>query len=123
MGHTLKEEDGFVKVLAGPDDGEVLGCHILGPDPSTLIHEVVAAITAGDGTVSNIADAIHIHPALSEVVEGAFGDIHVQSIMSAYPAVWGHGLVGHPQNIHTRKTGGDAQSVSLSERRVAECLR
>lgn len=75
MGQAFKEEHGFVKVLADPDNGEVLGCHILGPEAATLIHEVVTAITAGDGIVSDIADAIHIHPALSEVVEGAFEDV------------------------------------------------
>lgn len=41
MGLALKADDGFVKVLADPEDGEVLGCHVLGPDAATLIHEVV----------------------------------------------------------------------------------
>lgn len=75
MGIALKEEDSFVKVLADPDDEEILGCHIIGPDASTLIHEVVVASTSGSGTVSDITDAIHIHPALNEVVERAFGNV------------------------------------------------
>lgn len=75
MGMALKEEDGFAKVLADPDDREILGCHVLGPDASTLVHEAVIAVTAGDGTVSDVADAIHVHPALNEVVEGAFEDV------------------------------------------------
>lgn len=77
MGLAMKADSGFVKVLADPDDGTILGCHIFGPEASTLVHEVVTAVTAGDGTVSDIADAIHIHPALNEVVEGAFEDVSV----------------------------------------------
>ncbi|MGM0685324.1 MAG: dihydrolipoamide dehydrogenase, partial [Halobacteriota archaeon] len=53
-------------------DGEILGCHILGPEASNLIEEVVVAMTAGSGTVADIRDAVHIHPALSEVVDRAF---------------------------------------------------
>lgn len=75
MGTALKEDDGFVKVLADPETDEILGCHILGPDASTLIHEVVVAVTSGSKTVSDITDAIYIHPALSEVVQEAFADV------------------------------------------------
>jgi len=63
--------DGFVKVLIDPE-GEILGCHIIGPDASTLIQEVVVAMTAGSGTVADIKDSVHIHPALPEVVQRAF---------------------------------------------------
>lgn len=75
MGMALKEEDGFVKVLADSDDGKILGCHVLGPDASTLAHEVAVAVTAGSGTVDDIKDTIHIHPALSEIIEGAFENV------------------------------------------------
>ncbi len=63
--------DGFVKVLIDLE-GEILGCHIVGPDASTLIQEVVTAMTAGSGTVRDIRESIHIHPALPEVVQRAF---------------------------------------------------
>ncbi|VTT86381.1 Dihydrolipoamide dehydrogenase [Halorubrum sp. DM2] len=63
--------DGFVKVLIDLD-GEILGCHIVGPEASNLIEEVVVAMTAGSGTVADIREAVHIHPALSEVVDRAF---------------------------------------------------
>jgi dihydrolipoamide dehydrogenase len=63
--------DGFVKVLIDLK-GEILGCHIIGPDAATLIQEVVVAMTAGSGAVQDIRDAIHIHPALPEVVQRAF---------------------------------------------------
>ncbi len=63
--------EGMVKVIIAPD-GEILGCHILGPEASNLIQEVVVAMKSGTGTVHDIRDAVHIHPALSEVVDRAF---------------------------------------------------
>nr|WP_199243697.1 FAD-dependent oxidoreductase [Haloplanus rallus] len=69
-GDAMKAE-GFVKVLVDLD-GEILGCHIVGPDASTLVQEVVVAMTAGTGTVQDIRESIHIHPALPEVVQRAF---------------------------------------------------
>ncbi|WP_053948823.1 dihydrolipoyl dehydrogenase [Halolamina sediminis] len=63
--------DGFVKALVDLE-GEILGCHIVGPDASTLIQEVVTAMTAGSGTVRDIRESIHVHPALPEVVQRAF---------------------------------------------------
>ncbi len=73
MGMAMKAE-GFVKVLADAD-GEILGCHIIGPQASTLIHEVLVAMRAGNSNVEDIQDTIHIHPALNEVVQRAFNQI------------------------------------------------
>ncbi|MFC7193856.1 hypothetical protein ACFQL4_03015 [Halosimplex aquaticum] len=69
-GDAMKAE-GFVKVLVDLD-GEILGCHIVGPDASTLIQEVVVAMKAGTGSVHDIRESVHIHPALPEVVQRAF---------------------------------------------------
>jgi dihydrolipoamide dehydrogenase len=74
MGGALKEEDGFVKVLAS-EEGEILGCHIIGPHASQQIHEVIVAMKAGTGTVDDIKSTIHIHPALNEVVQRAFNKL------------------------------------------------
>ena len=63
--------NGLVKVLLGLE-GEILGCHIVGPDASTLIQEVVVAMKAGSGTVRDIRESVHVHPALPEVVQRAF---------------------------------------------------
>ena len=68
MGMALRE-DGLVKVLASPDD-EILGCHILAPNASILIHEVAVAMTAG-GSLHTIVDTVHAHPALSQIIEEA----------------------------------------------------
>ena len=69
MGQALKEEDGFVKVLASED--EILGVHIIGSEASTLIHEVLPVMKSG-GDINDIKDTIHIHPALNEVIGRAF---------------------------------------------------
>ena len=62
---------GFVKPLISLE-GDILGCHIVGPEASNLIEEVVVAMTAGSGTVRDIRESVHVHPALSEVVQRAF---------------------------------------------------
>jgi len=74
MGFTIEEHDGFVKVLVDPKTRKILGCHIIGADASVLIHEVIPIMRAGLG-VSAITQAIHIHPALSEVVSRAFNSL------------------------------------------------
>jgi dihydrolipoamide dehydrogenase len=69
-GSAMKAE-GFVKPIIDLE-GEILGCHIIGPEASNLIQEVVVAMTAGSGTIQDIRGSVHIHPALSEVVQRAF---------------------------------------------------
>ena len=75
MGQALEDRTGFVKILAAPDTGKILGCHILGTDAATLIHEVLVAMRSGDGTVQNLTRTVHIHPALSEVVQRAASNL------------------------------------------------
>lgn len=72
LGAALLDEGGFAKAVVG-EDGEVLGCHVVGPGASTMIHEVSTAVAAG-ADAATIAETTHVHPALSEVVQGAFRD-------------------------------------------------
>jgi len=74
MGAAMMEAGGFVKVIAAKKTGMILGCHIIGPEASTLIHEVVVAMQ-NNGTVNAIRKAVHAHPALSEVVQRAFNNL------------------------------------------------
>ncbi|HEY6335307.1 MAG TPA: dihydrolipoyl dehydrogenase [Alphaproteobacteria bacterium] len=62
--------DGFVKILADAATDRVLGCHILGADAGTLIHEVVMAMEF-DGSSEDIARTCHGHPTLNEAVKEA----------------------------------------------------
>ncbi|BCA78618.1 dihydrolipoyl dehydrogenase [Desulfuromonas sp. AOP6] len=66
----LDETDGFVKVLAKPDSGKILGIHIVGPRASDLIAEATAVMAFG-GSSRDIALMIHAHPTLSEAVKEA----------------------------------------------------
>lgn len=66
----LDETEGFVKILARPETGRVLGIHILGPRASELIAEAVTVMTYG-GSVEDIAMTFHAHPTLAEVVKEA----------------------------------------------------
>ena len=75
MGQALEDRTGFVKILVASDTGKILGCHILGTDASTLIHEVLVAMRSGDGTIGNLTRTVHIHPALSEVVQRAAASV------------------------------------------------
>ena len=68
MGHAIEDNDGFVKFLVDTKNRKILGCHIIGTDASTLIHEVLVIMRSGDGTIDSIVNTVHIHPALSEVV-------------------------------------------------------
>ena len=75
MGSALKEKEGFVKILVDPNSREILGCHIIGPQASVLIHEVIVSMKSGSGKIDDILNSVHIHPALSEVVQRAFASL------------------------------------------------
>jgi dihydrolipoamide dehydrogenase len=67
---VLGETRGLVKVVADGDTGEILGVHICGPQATELIHEAVLVMNL-EGTVEDLAAAIHAHPTLSEAVREA----------------------------------------------------
>ncbi|MBU0532874.1 dihydrolipoyl dehydrogenase [Candidatus Micrarchaeota archaeon] len=68
MGLAMKEEGSFVKFLVDYE-GKILGCHIMGAEASTLIHEVLVSMRRGKANINDILRTVHIHPALSEIVE------------------------------------------------------
>jgi mycothione reductase len=70
-GAAMDEEDGFVKVVVEDESYKILGAHIVGPYAPILIQEIINVMNSGDGSVWPIADAMHIHPALPEVVQRA----------------------------------------------------
>jgi mycothione reductase len=73
-GEAMMETEGFTKAVVHRKSGKILGYHIIGPQASVLIQEVVNAM-AGDGNLWSVAKGMHIHPALSEVVLKAFGKL------------------------------------------------
>jgi pyruvate/2-oxoglutarate dehydrogenase complex dihydrolipoamide dehydrogenase (E3) component len=62
----MEAKDGFVKLLANPKTGEILGGACVGPVGGELIHEIVAAM-AGRMTVHELAAMPHYHPTLAEI--------------------------------------------------------
>ena len=67
---TMGETSGFVKFIADAKTDELLGCHIIGPNASDLIQEVVLAFEYR-GSSEDIGITVHSHPTLSETVKEA----------------------------------------------------
>lgn len=74
MGTILDDDSGFVKLLVDTNHTKILGAHIIGPDASILIHEIIVAMNSSN-PVDLLKKSIHIHPALSEVVSRAVSQI------------------------------------------------
>lgn len=64
---ALRETEGFVKIVADPTSGIVIGAQIVGVEASTLVSELALAIEMG-ATVEDLAMTIHPHPTLGEVI-------------------------------------------------------
>jgi dihydrolipoamide dehydrogenase len=62
----MEARDGFVKLLADPKSGEILGGSCVGPVGGELIHEIVTAM-AKRMTVHELAATPHYHPTLAEI--------------------------------------------------------
>ncbi len=75
MGGAMGDPEGFVKVIVERETGKLLGGHIIGAEASALIQEIVNAMATEGRSYAPIVRAMHIHPALSEVVQQAFGNL------------------------------------------------
>lgn len=75
----MGETEGFVKILAKPDTGRVLGIHVVGPRASDLIAEAVTVMTYG-GSAADIAMTFHAHPTLAEAMKEAALDVEKRAI-------------------------------------------
>lgn len=64
---TLGRTDGLTKIIAGAEEGEVLGVGISGESAAEMIGEAVLAIEMG-AVAEDIAMSIHPHPTLSETL-------------------------------------------------------
>jgi mycothione reductase len=65
----------FVKLLADPATGLLLGAHIIGPEASLLLQPLVQAMVFGQPAHEVARAPYWIHPALAEVVENALLDL------------------------------------------------
>jgi len=77
----LGDYEGFVKIVADAASGEILGAHLVGPEVTELLPELVLARN-WELTPEEIARTVHAHPTLSEALmeaaHGVFGQaIHI----------------------------------------------
>jgi dihydrolipoamide dehydrogenase len=77
--HALGEIVGEVKIVADSGSGELLGVHIIGPCATELIHEAALALSL-EATVEDLAEMIHAHPTLSELLMEAAHDVSGRAI-------------------------------------------
>jgi dihydrolipoamide dehydrogenase len=59
-----------VRLLVSPTDYSILGCHLVGPESSTILHQVMTVMRLKND-VRELAETIHIHPALNECLLAA----------------------------------------------------
>jgi mycothione reductase len=74
-GEAIGARDYFVKVIVQKDPKKILGAHIIGPHASILIQEIINLMYTEDQRSEPLTEAIHIHPALPEVVARAFSSL------------------------------------------------
>jgi dihydrolipoamide dehydrogenase len=67
---TMGESNGFVKFIADARSDELLGAHIVGPNASELIAEVVLGFEYR-ASADDIGVTVHAHPTLSETTKEA----------------------------------------------------
>lgn len=64
---TDEETTGFIKLIKGADLDEILGAHILAYNAVDILSELVVGINS-ELTNYDLADAVHPHPSLSEII-------------------------------------------------------
>ena len=70
----MMQEEGFAKAIVEKGSQKILGFHMIGPEASTLIQEVVNAM-ANEESVESITRSMHIFPALSELVPDTLSNL------------------------------------------------
>ena len=72
-GFAMGNPASLVRVIVDADSRLILGASIVGPYAPILIQEIINLMYTPDGSYQTMFQAIHIHPALPEVVQRAFG--------------------------------------------------
>ena len=55
------------KLLVNPKNYEILGCHLIGPQSATMMHQVLSIMHI-DNDIRHLKEMLYIHPALSEAL-------------------------------------------------------
>lgn len=72
---TLRDTEGFVKLLCSEDNNIIYGAHILHSQAGTLINELAAYLAYSPCSPDDIALTCHSHPDLNEVIKAAALDV------------------------------------------------
>ena len=71
-GEAMAVKNYFAKVIVQRESLKIIGAHIIGPQASVLIQEIINLMYTQEQSARPLLDAMHIHPALTEVVQRAF---------------------------------------------------
>jgi pyruvate/2-oxoglutarate dehydrogenase complex dihydrolipoamide dehydrogenase (E3) component len=82
---AVNKTKGFVKMLASPASGLILGAAVIGPQASELIHEVIVAMHY-NATVEEFMRIPHLHPTLAEIWTYPAEEIAAMRAAAAAPA-------------------------------------
>lgn len=55
------------KFLIDPQNYKILGCHLIGPDSATMMHQVLSIMHINND-IRHLKEMLYIHPALSEAL-------------------------------------------------------
>ena len=66
---AMNETEGMLKLFVAPD-GLILGCHAYGAHSADIVQEV-SVLMCKHTTIAELADMVHIHPTLSEILKNA----------------------------------------------------
>jgi NAD(P) transhydrogenase len=64
-GHILGDTYGMLKLLVSPEDGTILGVHVLGTNATEVVH-IGQTVMGFGGTVDYLVDAVFNYPTLAE---------------------------------------------------------
>jgi pyruvate/2-oxoglutarate dehydrogenase complex dihydrolipoamide dehydrogenase (E3) component len=99
---SIGRTKGFVKMMASPDDGRILGAAVIGAEGSDLIHEIIVAINYR-ATVYEFVKIPHLHPTLAEIWTYPAEDLIEQIATSK------EGLV-----LRSPRTGGSSAATGVA---------
>jgi mycothione reductase len=74
QGEAMLERDSFAKVIVDAKTKKIIGFHVIGPFAPIIIQEVITNMASG-GKISHIESAMHIHPAIPELVLKTFANL------------------------------------------------
>ena len=70
-GWAMEDTTGFAKLIVDAGTTEILGAHLIGPEATTLIQQLIQAMSTGQTARDIAATQYWIHPAMPELIENA----------------------------------------------------